>query len=165
MVPYEIERKYLIARPDLLNLANLCKIQKISQTYLSSTEGTVRVRRLEEKGQVSYIETAKRALSSIKRLELERQLTEEEYNRRLATRDPRRQTIHKMRYCLPYADHIFEIDIFPFWNRQAIMEVELQNENEEFTLPPFIRVLREVTDDPDYSNHSMARTIPPEDDF
>ncbi len=165
MVPYEIERKFLITRPDLLNLATLCRIQKISQTYLSSTEGTVRVRRLEEKGQVSYIETAKRTISSVKRLELERQLTEDEYNRRLATRDPRRQTIHKMRYCLPYGDHLFEIDIFPFWNRQAIMEVELQNEDEEITFPPFIRVLREVTDDPDYSNYSLARIAPPEDEI
>ena len=165
MVPYEIERKFLIARPDLLNLANLCKIQKISQTYLISTEGTVRVRHLEEKGQVSYVETAKRSISSTKRLELERQLTEEEYIRRLSTRDPRRQTIHKMRYRLPYAGHTFEIDIFPFWNRQAIMEVELQDEDEEVSLPPFIRVLREVTEDPAYSNHSMARNVPPEDEF
>lgn len=164
-MPYEIERKFLICRPDLINLATLCRIQKISQTYLSSTEGSVRVRRLEEKGQVSYVETAKRSLSSMKRLELERQLTEEEYNRRLSTRDPRRQTIHKMRYCLPYADHIFEIDIFSFWSRQAIMEVELKSEDEEFKLPPFIRILREVTDDPDYSNHSLARTVPPEDEI
>ena len=93
-MPYEIERRFLIARPDLLNLANLCKIQKISQTYLTAREGSVRVRRLEEKGQVSYIETAKRSISAIKRQELELPLTEEEYNRRLAQRDPRRQTIH-----------------------------------------------------------------------
>ncbi len=162
-MPYEIERKFLICRPDLLNLANLCKIQKISQTYLTATEGSVRVRRLEEKGQVSYIETAKRSISAIKRQELELPLTEEEYNRRLANRDPRRQTIHKTRYCLPYGGHTFEIDIFPFWSRQAIMEVELKSESEEFTLPPFIRVLREVTEDDAYSNHSLAREVPPEE--
>ena len=162
-MPYEIERRFLIARPDLLNLANLCKIQKISQTYLTAREGSVRVRRLEEKGQVSYIETAKRSISAIKRQELELPLTEEEYNRRLAQRDPRRQTIHKTRYCLPYAGHIFEIDIFTFWNRQAIMEVELKSEKEEFTLPPFIRVIREVTEDDAFSNHSLAKEVPPEE--
>lgn len=162
-MPYEIERRFLIARPDLLNLANLCKIQKISQTYLTANEGSVRVRRLEEKGQVSYIETAKRSISAIKRQELELPLTEEEYDRRLANRDPRRQTIHKTRYCLPYAGHIFEIDIFPFWSRQAIMEVELKTEKEEFTLPPFIRVLREVTEDDAFSNHSLAKEVPPEE--
>jgi CYTH domain-containing protein len=94
---------------------------------------------------------------------LEIKLSEEEYNRRMANRDPRRQTIRKTRYCLPYAEHIFEIDIFPFWSRQAIMEVELKSEKEEFTLPPFIRVIKEITGDPSYSNHELARTVPAEE--
>lgn len=163
MPPYEIERKFLILRPDLLNLGALCKVKEISQTYLTASEGSIRVRRTEEKGKVTYIESCKRSVTSMRRIEIERELSEEEYNRRLAARDPRRQTIRKTRYCLPYADHVFEIDIFPFWSRQAIMEVELKSENEEFALPPFIKVLREVTEDPAYSNHSMARDIPPEE--
>ena len=160
----EIERKFLISRPDLLNLANLCKIKKISQTYLVSAEGSLRVRRTEEKGKVTYVETSKRSISAMKRLELEQQLTEEEYNRRLESRDPRRRTIQKTRYCLPYAGHTYEIDIYPFWSRQAIMEVELKNEKEEVALPPFIRVIREVTTEIQYSNHALAREIPPEED-
>ncbi len=163
MPPYEIERKFLILRPDLLNLGTLCRIKEISQTYLAASEGSVRVRRTEERRKVTYIETCKRNMSSMRRIEIERELTKEEYDRRLATRDPRRQTIRKTRYCLPYAGHTFEIDIFPFWSRQAIMEVELKSESEEFTLPPFITVLREVTEDPAYSNYSIARDIPPED--
>ena len=163
MPPYEIERKFLILRPDLLNLGTLCRIKEISQTYLTASEGSVRVRRTEEKGKVTYIETCKRNVTALRRIEIERELTEDEYERRLAARDPRRQTIRKTRYCLPYAGHVFEIDVFPFWARQAIMEVELKNENEEFTLPPFIKILREVSEDPAYSNHSLAREIPPED--
>jgi CYTH domain-containing protein len=160
---YEIERRFLIARPDLLNLANLCRIQKIDQTYLVSAEGSLRIRRTEEKGQVTFVETAKRTINALKRQELELKLEEEEYNRRMANRDPRRQTIRKTRYCLPYGDHIFEIDIFPFWNRQAIMEVELKSEKEEFTLPPFIRVIKEITGDDTYSNYEMARIVPEEE--
>ena len=56
-----------------------------------------------------------------------------------------------------------ELDIFTFWNRQAIMEVELKSEKEEFTLPPFIRVIREVTEDDAFSNHSLAKEVPPEE--
>ena len=164
MPPYEIERKYLIRKPDLLNLATLCRVKEISQTYLDATEGSVRVRRTEERGTVSYVETAKRSVTAIRRIEIERELTEAEYERRLASRDPRRQTIRKTRYCLPYGGHTFEIDVYPFWAKQAVMEVELKAEGEEFTIPPFITVLREVTDDPRYSNHSMAREIPPEDE-
>lgn len=163
MPPYEIERKYLILRPDLLNLSALCKVQEISQTYLAVPEGAVRIRKTQERGKITYTETAKRTLSPIRRIEIERKLSEEEYNRRLSNRDPRRQTIQKTRYCLPYDGHTFEIDIYPFWSRQAVMEIELQDEKEAFTLPPFIRVLREVTSEPQYSNYALAREIPPED--
>ncbi len=164
MPSYEIERKYLIRRPDLLNLGACCRVINISQTYLSTTEGSLRVRRTEETGIVTYIETLKRSVSTMRRMEIERELTEEEYNRRLATRDPRRQTIRKTRYCLPYNGHVFEIDIYPFWSKQAVMEVELEREDESFDLPPHIRILREVTDDLKYSNHSIAREIPAEDE-
>lgn len=163
MPPYEIERKYLIHRPDLLNLAALCRVQEISQTYLAVAEGTLRIRKTIERGKITYTETAKRTLSPIRRIEIERELSEDEYNRRLASRDPRRQTIQKTRYCLPYQSHTFEIDIYPFWSKQAVMEVELKNEKEEVVLPPFIRVIREVTAEIQYSNHSLAREIPPED--
>ena len=162
MPPYEIERKYLIRRPDLLNLSACCRVLEISQTYLTSAEGSLRVRRTEEKGVVSFVETLKRSVNSLRRMEIERELTEEEYDRRLATRDPRRQTIRKTRYCLPYDGHIFEIDIF--WSKQAVMEVELKSEDEIVKLPPHIRVIREVTDDPGYTNHSLAREILPEDE-
>ena len=163
MPPYEIERKFLIRRPDLLNLGSLCKVKEISQTYLTATEGSARVRRTQENGTVTFTETVKRSLSPMRRMEIERPITEEEYNRRLAARDPRRQTIHKTRYCLNYNGHLFEIDIYPFWSKQAVMEVELKSEAETFDLPPMIKVLREVTEDPRYSNHSLAREVPLED--
>ena len=163
MPPYEIERKFLIHRPDLLNLSALCRVLEISQTYLAVAEGAVRIRKTVEKGKVTYTETMKRSLSPIRRIELERELSEEEYNRRLSNRDPRRQTIQKTRYCLPYGGHTYEIDIYSFWRNQAVMEVELQNEKEEITLPPFIRVIREVTSDQQYSNYALAREVPPED--
>ena len=165
MPPYEIERKFLIRRPDLLNLGSFCKIKEISQTYLSVPEGTMRVRRTQENGVVTYTETIKRGITSLRRMEIERTITESEYERRLSARDPRRQTIHKTRYLLPYNGHTFEIDIYPFWSKQAVMEIELTVEEEPFDLPPMIKVIREVTEDPHYSNHSLAREIPPEDEL
>ena len=164
MPSYEIERKYLIRRPDLLNLGACCRVLDISQTYLTTSEGSLRVRRTEEKGTVRYIETLKRNVTAMRRMEIERELTEEEYERRLASRDPRRRTIRKTRYCLPYNGHIFEIDIYPFWTKQAVMEIELKSESEAFDLPPQIHILREVTEDLSYSNHALAREIPPEDE-
>ena len=56
----------------------------------------------------------------------------------------------------------YEIDIYPEWKKQAILEIELKDENEEVTMPEGIKVIREVTGDPAYTNHEMARKMPEE---
>lgn len=37
------------------------------------------------------------------------------------------------------------------------MEIELHSENQEIVFPEEIDVIREVTDNPAYSNHELAR--------
>ena len=68
--------------------------------------------------------------------------------------------MEKTRWCIPFGSHVQEIDLYPFWSDQAVLEVELQSEEEEFLLPPEIRVIREVTGDPRYLNSSLARELP-----
>ena len=63
-------------------------------------------------------------------------------------------------WCIPFDFHVLEIDLYPFWNDQAVLEVELKSEEEAFLLPPEIRVIREVTEDPRYLNSSLARELP-----
>ena len=72
-------------------------------------------------------------------------------------------TIRKERYCLMYKGTYYEIDIFPFWNKQAYLEVELLSENEKIRIPEFIKVIREVTYDPRYKNSSLCNSIPKEE--
>ena len=67
-------------------------------------------------------------------------------------------TVKEMtRYCLTYKNQYFEIDVYPFWNDKAIMEIELRSETEPITFPDFIEVIKEVTDDEAYKNASLAR--------
>ena len=163
MPPYEIERKYLIVRPVETLLQKSSRVLQITQTYLKAEEGTARVRRIEENGRATFVETRKKRITDLTRIEEEREISEEEYLELLKQRDPARQTIEKTRYCLPYEGHLFEIDVFPFWSRQAFMEVELTSEKESAPLPPEIAVIREVTADRQYTNHALAKKIPPED--
>ena len=51
----------------------------------------------------------------------------------------------------------YEIDVYPFWTQTAIMEIELKNEEQKFDIPEFIKVIGEVTNNLDYSNHSLAK--------
>ena len=55
----------------------------------------------------------------------------------------------------------FIINLFKILRRYidyALMEIELTDKASIVNLPTFINVLKEVTDDPQYINHTLART-------
>ncbi|MBQ7034067.1 MAG: hypothetical protein IJN25_10475 [Clostridia bacterium] len=164
MTQYEIERKFLIAYPDMQLLSQKAvRRLEILQTYLTAGEGeNRRVRRITENGRITYIKTEKKHISDMKRLETEAEISEEEYSRLLREADSDRRPIEKVRWCVPYRDHVLEIDVFPFWQDKAFLEVELSCETEEVQLPPFLTVLREVTNDKRYTNAAMAKALPEE---
>lgn len=158
--PYEIERKFLIEYPDLKWLESIPNCQRIEiiQTYLkSNSDEEVRVRQRGFDGHYIYFQTTKRTISDLKRVEVERRLSQSEYLRLLMNADTTRRQIRKDRYCLTYENQYFEIDVYPFWNDKAIAEIELSDENAEIRFPKQIRVIREVTGDEDYKNASLAK--------
>ena len=157
--PFEIERKFLIRYPDLKALEAMpnCRKVEIIQTYLKSDpDEEVRIRQRGTAGHYLYYETRKRKVSSLKRIEIERRLTQEEYLEKLMQSDPAKKPIRKDRYCLADGNQYFEIDIYPFWKDQAILEIELTDPEEEIRFPKFLEIIREVTDDEQYKNASLA---------
>ena len=76
--------------------------------------------------------------------------------------DNKLHTIRKTRYCLTENNKYYEIDIYPEWNNQAIMEIELNDESEKVEIPSYIDVIKEVTDDENYKNYNMAGNMPKE---
>ena len=158
--PYEIERKFLIEYPDVSKLENNpnCKKVEIIQTYLNAENGDeIRVRQRGENGNYIYFKTVKRKVSDIKRVEIENRLTKDEYLEHLMDADTSKRQIRKNRYCLTYESRYFEIDVYPFWNDKAIVELELSDENAEISFPDYIKVIKEVTDDESYKNSSLAK--------
>lgn len=158
--PFEIERKFLIEYPDIARLEKLpnCRKVDIIQTYLLSGNGEeVRVRQRGENGSYTYYQTTKRAVTGLKRVELERRLSQREYLALLMEADPALRPIRKTRYCLTWEEQYFEIDVFPFWQDRALLEIELSDENAPIRFPKELKVLREVTEDEEYKNHSLAR--------
>lgn len=157
--PYEIERKFLIRYPDIkwLETNSSCQRVEIIQTYLRSDDGDeVRVRQRGCDGSYVYTMTRKRTISDVKRVEVEKRLSQAEYLNLLMEADTSRHPIRKTRYCLTYDRQYFEIDFYPFWNDRAIVEIELRNENDEIVMPPQFEVIRDVTDDPSYKNAVLA---------
>ena len=158
--PLEIERKFLIEYPDIrwLESSPNCRRVEIIQTYLKADDvEEIRVRQRGCDGHYIYTRTTKRKTSGAKRIELESRLSESEYLRLLMNADTTRRQIRKDRYCLTYDNQYFEIDVYPFWNDKAIVEIDLSDEKAEIRLPEQIKVIRDVTGDESYKNAALAK--------
>ena len=162
----EIERKYLIRYPDadVLSRQPGCERWDITQTYLTDGEGkqTRRVRKLVINGETRYIRTFKRHVSALTSAEDEAVIDRDAYEALLRERDESRSPIVKTRYRIPYKGHVIEIDIYPFWQDRAILEVELEREDEAAELPKYIRVIRDVSGEKAYKNRQLAKRVPME---
>lgn len=158
--PYEIERKFLIEHPDIALLEKQPNCQKVEiiQTYLRSDENKeIRIRQRGAQGSYIYFKTVKKYVTPTTRVEVEERLSEKEYLKLLMEADTSMHQIRKTRYCLSENGQYFEIDLYPFWKDQAIVEIELLSEEQEIQLPGFLHVIKEVTDDDSYKNASLAR--------
>ena len=165
-MPVEIERKYLIDMPNISEIASIVPIRSsdITQTYLISSNGDDRVRKRVYAHQTVYTRTRKKPISDMSRIEIEEQIAEPEYTELIKNSDPDMATVHKTRYEVTYKSKCFEIDVYPFEKERAIMEIELNNESETFEFPPFVKILKEVTTDKDFSNKTIAKKLKSEPD-
>jgi len=164
-IPTEIERKFLIKMPNIEMLEKLsnCESLNIIQTYLlSKPNEETRVRQRGKNGSYIYTLTTKKMLSDNERFEFERRITQREYLEFLNHADTTLHQIRKTRFCLVENNKYFEIDIYPFAKNTAICEVELLDKNEEFTIPNYINVIKEVTQDKRFSNYSLSKQKPHE---
>ena len=161
--PIETERKFLIYMPCLETLYSQpeIRIQEINQTYLL-TDGkkNARIRKITERGKIRYIKTVKERISDLSCYEEEKEITEDCYLELLKYADKEKQSINKTRYSFKYGRHVIEIDIDSFWNDRATLEIELSSEDEEFSIPEFIKVAKEVSTDKRYKNTNLAKSVP-----
>lgn len=156
--PLEIERTYLLDRlpelpPDHVAL-------EIEQGYLSvrddQDEGRVRRTRRPD-GSVVCKHTVKKGTGLV-RTEVERTITEAEF---LALW-PRTagMRLRKTRHVVQHGPHTWELDLFhdlPL----VLAEVELPSADVVPELPPWLapRVVRDVTEEAEYRNSSIARRL------
>jgi len=156
-VPTEIERKYLVRgakEPFPISSTEVL----IEQTYLTTQDGSqARVRRRSADGASVYTHTIKRPLQAGQRIEIEHPISSREYLSLLAQADPSRETIHKKRRCFLWANQYFELDTFLGPHEGlSILEIELDDPAQIPTLPSFLDIERDVTEDPLYGNEQLA---------
>ena len=161
--PFEIERKYLIERPNLELLRDMpnCQEVDILQTYLQSSDNKdeVRVRQRGFNDSYTFTKTTKRWTDDpTKRVEIEKRISKDEYVKALMDACPGANSIRKTRFCVMQREtgQYLEIDIYPTSDKYAILEVEFSSADDNLVVPAFINVIKEVTGDEAYYNKTIA---------
>ena len=163
----EIERKYLIRYPDIKKLQAQKGVEQweIVQIYLtvSGPGETRRIRQVVSGGEIKYYKTFKKHLTELTNEEDEGEIDQLEYIHLCQEQQPGCKPVGKTRYRIPYEGHILEFDIYPFWDDRAILEIELEHENEGAAIPDYVQIIRDVSADPAYKNRSLAENVIYED--
>lgn len=170
---YEIERKFLVRDADLaevdltlldihsvyldvreINDLDLPGIPKVASPDLDRHEA--RIRHVIRGDEHEYWLTSKVGERGIKRAETEARIDVDVFNK-LKDKFGMKEVLKK-RFEFVYLRRKFELDVF-LNSRLMVLEVELDNEKQMFAVPPFVDIIREVTDDKDYYNFNMATKI------
>lgn len=165
----EIERKYLVKLPSswaaLAELFDgIVDVKRISQTYLKPEGGgqAARVRKTIE-GLSGDTETVfhrnqkKPTGDTGVHEETESEISEKEYNQALKGANPDKCAVEKTRFVFEWHDQVFELDLFKgHLKGLAILEIELEDKDDTVELPPFLKIIKEVTKDKRFTNFSLA---------
>lgn len=164
----EIERKFLVKFPTSWSALSemfdeLMDVKRISQTYLKpeGDEPAARVRKTIE-GLTGETETVyhfnqKKPVDSGVHEETEREINKSQYEKYLKQSNPGKVAVEKTRFVFKYNDQVFELDVFKgALKGLAILEIELEEKDETVELPPFLKLIREVTKDKKFTNFALA---------
>lgn len=154
---YEIERKFLVEFPDTAQL-NVKRKISIIQTYLNNVLNDTqrRIRRIQDNDKVIFTYTEKLFITAVTRQEMEYEINEAEYLKLLQQAKTDNKPVEKVRYCFEYKNQMFELDTYPFSDRLAILELELESPQQHIEFPDNITIIKEVTSDARYANAALA---------
>lgn len=131
----------------------------IEQTYLKKalqdSKQEIRLRKKVYKDQTIYYYTVQRKIDvGLSQIVIDTKITEKDYYKIIAMYDEQ-STIKKTRYSFVKNKQYFKLDIFED-NFLAILEIEPTNENQIINIPSELSVIKEVTNDSEYLNSSIA---------
>jgi adenylate cyclase len=151
----EIERKYLLSgRP--AGVAEARSVE-VDQGYLPGQRINERIRRVRDAdGSLTYVRTLK-AGSGLERMEIEEETTPEFFEAVWPT--TRGARVWKRRYYVPDGGVMWEIDEFLDRPDLWLAEVELEAVDHHVPIPRWLApyVVREVTEEREYTNHALAK--------
>lgn len=165
--PLEIEYKFLIRFPDLSLLSTLPDYKKedMRQMYLLLPDENgnrrikLRIREVRNDQEVRYIKTFKKTITDLTRVEEEEEISKEEFEKLSRFINPDTFPLTKTRHSFSLNGFTYEVDIFPFWQDRAYLEIEVESEDITPPIPEFLSVIRDISHDKRFRNSALAGNI------
>lgn len=135
-------------------------ISSIVQHYLkpeNASERRIRVRQTGDEKMYLYSES--NFLASNERIKTDRILTEREYKDYLKYIDPEINETRKQRYSFIYNDLFYKLDVYDFDTTKGILAIDYPAEYRQLPIPDYVKVIKNVTDDPSYKNYYLAKAL------
>jgi CYTH domain-containing protein len=152
--PLEVERKYLLLALPAMPAAR--DMLEIDQGYLPGDQLVERLRRQRSRdGTVRYFRTVKIG-SGVERIELEDETDQRIFDHLWVLTEGCR--LRKRRHIVAHGEDTWEID--EFTDRELVLaEIELTSADAPVAIPSWLEpvLVREVTDEREYTNRSLAR--------
>lgn len=164
----EVEKKYLVRMPsswaDLAELFDdLVDVKRISQVYLKPNDKGIspRVRKTVQgllgETEAIFHHNQKKFMETGVHEETEYEISKDEYQKSLKNQHPDKTELKKTRFVFKYHDQCFELDIFKgALGGLAILELELEDKDQEVYLPPFLKIVEDITADKRFNNFNLA---------
>ena len=147
------QRKYLVSDVDNDFLKNNARKILITQTYLNKSDKDVMVRKINYGDSSSYYVSIKyEGVKQGESIVTERIISEKQYYDLVADRT---DFLKKERYCFESENQIYRLDKFS----NGLMILEIEGFAENINLPYFIKVEKDITDNKNYSNKSIANEL------
>ena len=150
--PLQIQYKYLLSELDVSKMNEIQFVKLELEQYITEEDGKETIyRKTGRGGEEKYTAITKMDTDiNHERITTSRLITDVEYYQNMP---PKITPIRKTRYCFEYQNQYFRLDIFE--NGLQLLEVEPTTEKQAVTLPDFVTIEKDVTDDTEYRNSSI----------
>lgn len=160
--PTSLTRKYLLAtdktNPEINVPAGVKKETfQIEETFMTTQVGTANILRKVGKNDAFTYSHEMRYEISGEKIQKKRQITAREYIELSESTDTTKKKIIKQRQCFIYERQYFMVETFMNLEyNPSILRVETTTERNKDKLPPFLKIIREVTNEDTYETWFMA---------
>ena len=129
----------------------------IEQYYIKDEDSEKRLRKRTLNNQTTYFYTVQRRYNNgLSKIFVDKKISAKDFFDIKESCSIDRQ-IKKIRYCFDENKQYYKLDIYPDLNL-TILQVDATIENPNITIPSYIKVIKNVTNDNEYQGYSLAKS-------